>query len=240
MRPRQKGEGFSHSLTDLMTSIAVIFILLFLLFVRNEQQEMAVQKKETASNRDLLLEELKEHVGGEGVAVASDPNDPLTVLVVLTDRPDLLGFGFREDIVRPQARSFLDWFVPRLLKVICADGREEMIDSVIVEGHTDSQGGHDFNTDLSARRATAVLVAARQILERYDRDAQVKPPGLETCFLHLAQATGRGKQKLEKNADGSENAAASRRVVVKVRVKSLEQRQAVADVIPVSEEDPDA
>ena len=111
-------EGLGHSLTDLMTSIAVIFILLFLAFLRNEQQEIAHRKGKTETNREQLLNQLKRQLR-EDVVVREDPDDPLTLEIVLRDDPELLTFAYNKARVRPQGKVFLREFIPQLSDIVC-------------------------------------------------------------------------------------------------------------------------
>jgi outer membrane protein OmpA-like peptidoglycan-associated protein len=210
-------DGLGHALTDLMTSIAVIFILLFVAFLRNEQVEIADQKNETVDNRAQILQALTDEFGENFVKAVE--GDPLTLQIVLDDK--MLKFAYNRARVRSEGEEFLSTFIPQLAVIVCSEGREPLIDSIIIEGHTDSNGSHDHNTELSAERATAVLVKSRRILEDSGMPSTNE---LQGCFLRLSQATGRGKQEPVFN-DGVEDKDASRRVVVKVRVKSMEQRE---------------
>lgn len=240
-RKKTNSEGFAHSLTDLMTSIAVIFILLFLVFVDDKQKEIAEiasQKKETISNLEELLRALKQAFGGsESIKLKPDENDPLTLLIVLHEDPELLAFEKGSVVVKEKGTKFLSDFVPKLSKVVCSAEAQGKVDSLIIEGHTDSDwtgkstSAHDGNTSLSAQRATAVLVESRIVLHQEEASVDEHDRYLEECFLGLARATGRGMQELIWRPEGAgqvEDKDASRRVVVKVRVKSVEQRTKLA------------
>ncbi len=222
-RRTQQSDGFGHSLTDLMTSIAVIFILLFLLFLQNEREDIAVRKRRTETNLERIFAQLDGELSAD-VDIQKDPDDPLTLLIVLRDNPEILSFAYNRAEIREKGRLFLEDFIPKLSKIVCSSESEEIVDSLIIEGHTDSAGTHDTNTDLSARRATAVLIESHRILSREKDDPSLPQGRIEACFLHFSQATGRGEQELILD-DFVENRAASRRVVIKVRVKSMEQRE---------------
>jgi hypothetical protein len=49
--------------------------------------------------------------------------------------------------------------------------------------------------------------------------------GLRACFLNFLSASGRGSAEPILDQEGREDMASSRRVVFKIRVRSLEQRQ---------------
>lgn len=231
-RQPQGGEGVSNSLMDLMTSIAVIFILLFLVFLRNEHEEIKSRKRQTATNLEKLFAKLDGELSAD-VVVQMDPDDPLTLLIVLRDDPDILSFAYNRAEVRKKGKAFLQRFIPKLSDIVCSKEAEDIMDSLIIEGHTDSRGSDDTNTVLSAQRATAVLIESHGIVEKREMANDEERKRLERCFLRLSQATGRGEQELIKEND-VEDADASRRVVVKVRVKSMEQRKALEEVVEAS------
>ena len=231
-RKQYVNEGLGHSLMDLMTSIAVIFILLFLVFLHNKNEEIAIRKRQTTTNLEKLFAQLEGKFSAD-VVVQKDPDDPLTLLIVLRDDPDSLSFAYNRAEVRRKGRAFLERFIPRLSDIVCSKDAEDIIDSLIIEGHTDSRGSDDTNTDLSARRATAVLIESRGIIAERETGDDGDRERLERCFLHLSQATGRGEQELILDK-GVEDVEASRRVVVKIRVKSMEQREDEGEVVEAS------
>jgi outer membrane protein OmpA-like peptidoglycan-associated protein len=221
-----QGDGFGHSLTDLMTSIAVIFILLFLLFLQNEREEIASRKRRTETNLEKIFAQLDGELSAD-VDIQKDPDDPLTLLIVLRDNPEILSFAYNRAEIREKGTLFLQDFIPKLSEIVCGPESEGIVDSLIIEGHTDSKGSHDTNTVLSALRATAVLIESHRILSARQQDQSLPESRIEECFLHFSQATGRGEQELIFD-DLVENKAASRRVVIKIRVKSMEQRESLA------------
>jgi len=81
MAQQEQSQGLANSFTDLMTSIAVIFILLLCASLNNAQQE-----GETTRNSVLaeLQKELVEFVS-RGVEVKADPKDPLGLLILVPE-----------------------------------------------------------------------------------------------------------------------------------------------------------
>jgi chemotaxis protein MotB len=82
------------------------------------------------------------------------------------------------------------------------------LDKIIIEGHTDSDGGYLYNLDLSQRRAYAVMnfLLTLDVIKKYD----LKP---------LMAASGRSYMDLIKT-NGIENKEASRRIEIKFRLKN--------------------
>ncbi|MGH0037116.1 MAG: OmpA/MotB family protein [Myxococcota bacterium] len=214
---RQASEDFSHSITDLMTSIAVIFILLFLFFAQQQRQETEEKVNETEQLQQELLKELKNKFGPLKIDVSPRDGDPLTIEVTLPEKyRGSLTFRRNESMLLPKGRELIGEVMPLLLGIVCQPRFRPRIDSVVVEGHSSSEGKEHWNVELSARRATAVLLHSLSLVEESES---------RECLQDLASASGRGPwhPKLDENEE--EDRAASRRVVFRLRVKSFEQRQ---------------
>lgn len=210
-----KGEDFSHSITDLMTSIAVVFVLLFLFFAQQQQEETEEKVGETERVMAQLLAALQEEFGPLLIDVSQRADDPLTLEVTLPERyrGSLTFQQNRRELLEP-GRQLIDQIVPKLLGIVCSDQFQGRMDSIVVEGHSSSEGEEDWNVELSAMRATEAL---RYALRR-------APSGpARNCFQNLAAASGRGAWH-PKLVGGEEDRAASRRVVFRIRAKSFEQR----------------
>ncbi|MCK6556645.1 OmpA family protein [Candidatus Binatia bacterium] len=249
--------SLSNSFTDLMTSLAVIFILLLVVLVNNKQQELAQAQKDlsdaqrrlaaaaaaTTKARQEILAALRgelNQLAARGVQVTEDPKDPLGLLVVVPE--GLLQFELDRSTIPPRGEGFLAEFVPRLGVIACS--RREDLSSIVVEGHADSSGSEEHNLKLSQDRSIEVVRASLAVLRAYPELAGVPdqcfpdesdtlaslPPAntlgsqaLQTCFLDLLSASGRGRREPFVE-NGVEDRARSRRVVFKIRVRSFEQR----------------
>jgi chemotaxis protein MotB len=201
----------SNSFVDLMTSLAVIFILLLCASLNNAHEE-----SQTTRNSALveMRSALKEFVSG-GIEVKTDPLDPLGLLVLVPE--DLLAFELDRADISPAGDAFLRVFIPKLSAVVCSPRFSEEVNSIIVEGHTDSSGTARHNWDLSQKRSMSVVRASLDILD----DGGMRQE--KTAFLRLLSATGRGSAELVKDASGAENTRMSRRVIFKLRFRSIEQ-----------------
>ena len=202
----------SNSFTDLMTSLAVIFILLLCASLNNAQQEGQTTRNSVLAE---VQRELKEFVSG-GIEVKSDPKDPLGLLILVPE--DLLAFPLDRADISPNGELFLRSFIPKLSKIVCSQRFAKDINSIVVEGHTDSSGTAQHNWDLSQRRSMSVVRTSLGVLDMNDTEEE------KMSFLRLLSASGRGSAELVTSAAGEENAALSRRVVFKIRVRSFEQK----------------
>ncbi len=203
--------SLASSLTDLMTSLMVIFVLLLVATLNN-----ATAEGENA--RNLILDQLKhdlQNFARQGVRVDKDPKDPLGLLVLVPE--GLLNFAVDQFDIPPRGVRFLSDFSPTLAKTSCSERYKKDISSIVVEGHTDSSGTDEHNLQLSQERSLAVVQQTLEILRHDDSDRK--------CFLEFLSANGRGSKEPIPGADGKEDKAQSRRVVFKIRVRSLEQRE---------------
>lgn len=211
-----ESSGIANSFTDLMTSLAVIFILLLCAFLNNAFEE---GQNTRIKILEKLQQQLKDYVV-KGVKVESDPNDPLALLILVPE--GLLEFQLDRSDIPPNGIEFLGEFIPKLTDTIYDKEFRNDISSVVVEGHTDSWGSDTHNLELSQRRSMAVVSKCINILEAQDESTSRK--GKTDYFLRVLSASGRGKQDLM-IIDGKEDHPQSRRVVFKIRVRSFEEKK---------------
>jgi outer membrane protein OmpA-like peptidoglycan-associated protein len=88
------------------------------------------------------------------------------------------------------------------------------MESIVIEGHTDTTGKDEVNLPLSQARSMKVVQQSLQALAEQNR----------SCFLELLSATGRGSVDPIKDQSGRVDLNRSRRVIFKIRVRSLERR----------------
>jgi len=198
----------NSSLTDLMTSLMVIFILLLLVFVhRTAGKNVAVT--------DALLKTLQTDLIPQGFStkdIQIDKKDRNAILVIVPD--NLMNFEIGQSNLKPEGEEFLRTRVPKLAEVLCGAEYRATVESVVVEGHTDARPYRGFspeesqnlNLKLSQDRSMQVVKNALAFL--------VDHPNERGCFLEKLSASGRGEQDLEATPEDS------RRVIFKIRVRA--------------------
>lgn len=215
MADEHEDTGLSSSLTDLMTSLMVIFILLLVATLNNAHQQ-------GRNTRNDIMQELRKELSSLGngksnvhIQVNADPNDPLGLVVIVPHH--LLNFPFGQAAIPPGGKEFLKQFTPKFVSVVCSDRFRNDISSVVIEGHTDPVGTDEYNIGLSQNRATAVVEQSLEALT---------DPSQKICFERILSVSGRGKGESlgEQNQLTQEQMAEQRRVEFKVRVKSAEER----------------
>jgi outer membrane protein OmpA-like peptidoglycan-associated protein len=214
MHSEHENSGLSSSLTDLMTSLAVIFILLLVAMLNNALQQ-------TKGTKSLVLSKFQENLKDfqkQGVEVRTDPKDPLGLLVVVPE--GLLKFEQGKAEIPTSGKEFVQDFIPKFVSAACSVEMKAGISSIVVEGHASSEGDEKRNLRLSQARSIAVVQDSLDVL---DGGASGNALANHKCFVDFVSATGRGSAEPVK-VSGREDPSQSRRVVFKIRVKSLEQR----------------
>jgi len=222
------GPQSSHmasSFTDLMASLMVIFILLFVATLSN-----AAKRRETTTEK--LLGALKDAIAASGMdagGISKDDRDPYAVVIVM---PEDLLFKRGEWTVQDNGQTYLTRMVPVLSGIVCSEDVRNKVASVVVEGHTDNVwsgvtpvgiDGPQLNLELSQKRSMDVvrwsLVALSGGAER-------------DCFRRLLSASGRGQEELLPDMSGDD--PRQRRVVFKIRTQQDTVDSVATDLSKVS------
>jgi chemotaxis protein MotB len=211
------GSSLTSSFTDLMTSLAVIFILLFVSSLNNQGEERQNRKRET---QNIVVKDVGERLDRfkvRGVRVEPDERDPLIVRIITPEH--LLRFALNEATIPPGGGEFLEEFAPALVEAVSIQAGRGNIASLVVEGHTDRTGSDALNLRLSQERATAVSLRILEILDRGPQD-------LKALFMNIQSTAGRGSAEPLQEAPvvaGTEVDERNRRVVFKIRLRAPEE-----------------
>ncbi|MCM2278362.1 MAG: hypothetical protein NDJ89_09830 [Oligoflexia bacterium] len=210
-------QAFASTLTDLMTSLAIIFVLLLVVFLKQAHDQAKKAKEEIHAQLGTLLEE-------KSLSLRQDPDDPLKLIVMVGESQ--LRFPLGSAALSTEGAAFVNGFFRNFANRVCSPELRPKIDSVVIEGHTDTSGektpgGVRKNILLSQKRSYSVL---EQALSSVQGDAAVYE-----CLLKLTSANGRGS-RMPIQVDGQYQADLSRRVEIKIQVRSAEQQfKAMAD-----------
>jgi hypothetical protein len=184
-------DHLNSSLTDLMTSLMVIFILLLLVFVhRTAGKDAAV----TDVLLRKLLADMKPH-GFNEQTIRHDPRDKNAILVIVPDR--LMNFETSKSTLRPEGERFLKEYIPEFAGVLCGEQFRSSIESIVVEGHTDihpwvghsAEESQNLNLKLSQDRSMEVVKSALSDLtglepRRGGLPARSAGVALRSCTVH--------------------------------------------------------
>lgn len=189
------------SLTDLMTSLAVIFILLMVAMINNVGQS---GKSDIENIRNELLDKYK-------IDCKPVVDDPLACTITFSDKEFMFNFGDDRILIQGEDSNKLKDKLLRIMETLTKPEWEKNINGVFIDGYTDKQGDDEINLELSQRRSLAV---GQFLLNNvYANNPKYKEALLEWLYLN-----GRGEQN-QKSTDEE-----SRRVELTIRVKSFSQR----------------
>ena len=210
----QQDFDFNSSMTDLMTSLMVIFVLLLVVLFNNIGEkgqkirdkmvnELQAQETNPTTSINNSLQDLK---------ISKSTDDPLS-FVVSIDEQSGLKFNSNSYEILPQSKPKLKAMYTEMLDYVCKEENKKNIDSIQIIGYTDAnpvKADPKFgNLSLSQDRALSVLKFGLQTVGVDSTKG--------TCLQELASINGRGMAEL-KATD-----AESRRVEFKIRIKSYEQ-----------------
>jgi chemotaxis protein MotB len=211
MRRREKPDHLSSSFTDLMSSLVVIFILLFLAFVHEQ-----VGKQENV--KDNLLAELQKQLKDANLGKDNIRKDEDAVVIIVPE--GLMNFETGKSDLKDGGKAFLARYFPPISQVLFTKFNGD-IDSLIVEGYTDrtripgvtEEQGEASNLRLSQERSMKVVEESLHDLEGPDLVKE------RDFFLDRLSASGRGERDARK-VDGPANNPLYRRVIFRIRVRS--------------------
>lgn len=201
-----------------MTSLAVIFVLLLVVFANAARPPAATDTPAREPSMTEVRATLER--AAPSIPLETDPSDPNVVRVVIPD--SALQFEFGKSTLAPPADRFLAELMPSYATALCGPVRTQVA-GIIIEGHTDDVGGDASNLRLSQERSFHVLVRGLEAI-------RVSAPEAHGCFSQLASASGRGKQDLVYAADRRPDRDQSRRVVFKILLRPTTAPAAVGPV----------
>ena len=207
---KESDEGhFWPSFTDVLTVILLCFILIFIamMVIKSFQiEEMKRTIDQIMGVRVQLVNDLKEEFDGTGITV-----DENTGAIIF--ETDIL-FEYDKADLKPDSYQFLDEFVPKYLDVLLNEGYEAYVAEIIIEGHTDRNGGYLYNLELAQDRAYSV---ASYIL---GNDFPYK--NIQEHLAGKLTVNSRSYTDFRTDKNGEYSAEASRRVEFKFRLKDEE------------------
>jgi outer membrane protein OmpA-like peptidoglycan-associated protein len=199
---RDSSAVVTSGVADLMTSLAVIFILLLVAYVTRVPDGNANPPGGRATPPDMTPR-------------LDSPHPPLEAkrpsVHTITVPDAAINFEFGKSTLLPTAETFLSEAMPHYASLICKPGVQE-VEAFVIEGYTDDLGDDIRNLRLSQERSFAVLAKSLEVIRE-------ELPWAYECFLQKATANGRGRQDLLRNDAGHPDRDKSRRVVFKIYMR---------------------
>lgn len=203
-------------LSDLMTGLMVIFLLIAVTYMMRVEKDAATVTDVAVAYseiQDALYEDLNAEFGPDlsRWKAAINKSD----LSIRFDEPDIL-FQQGQPDLNEKFESILQDFLPRYVAILTKEKYSDKITEVRIEGHTSSEwtqkvdatSAYFLNMELSQARTRSVLIFA------------MKLPALRNNTEWLKSkvtANGLSSSRLVKDSRGNEDSARSRRVEFRVR-----------------------
>ena len=212
------------SFSDLMSGILVIFILAALALIieltqRTEDIDESIKElKQAEQVRQDILNEVKDALDKQNVKVIIADND-----TVIRIPEETLTFKSGQDVIPTSMQKPVMLIGKALHNAITKNNRFEFLDTVFIEGHTDSipikfgKYWDKGNWGLSADRAITIWNLWRESLEVLPTFDGLKNNSNENLFSVSGYAATRRVQLEEKT---SEQRAKNRRIDIRFTVKS--------------------
>ncbi|HLR70625.1 MAG TPA: OmpA family protein [Pseudogracilibacillus sp.] len=202
---------FWPSLTDLLTTILLCFMLIFIIMMVIKSMQIKEMKRtidQMMGVRAQIINDLKREFNNTSYGIEVDEKTGAIIF-----NTEIL-FAYDDDELKKESFVFLDEFVPKYLDILLEEGYEDYVAEIIIEGHTDRDGDFLYNLELAQDRAYSV---ASYILSE------------DFPYEHVQQQL---KEKLTVNSksfsdfrtdeEGQYSAVDSRRVEFKFRLKDEE------------------
>lgn len=216
-------------LSDLMTGLMMIFLLVAIVFMlevkRNEAKIIEAQNKvrEIATKYSDLRGELYKELSAEFKDDLSKWRASIKPDLTVRFEEPTVQFDTGAAVVKDGFKTILNSFFPRYVKILRSPKYADAIEEVRIEGHTSAvwknlapELAYYENMRLSQERARAVLIQVFTIPAIRDDD-------LLRWLLARVTANGLSSARRLTLPDGSEDLAGSQRVEFRVRTSAEDQ-----------------
>src|SRR5690625_2124898 len=208
----EEEEGrFWPSYTDLLTTILLCFMLIFIIMMVIKSLQIEEMKKtldQIMGVRAQLVKQLNKEFSESTYGIEVDEKTG----AIIFDTEIL--FAYDDAELKEESFTFLNEFVPKYLDILLESGYEDYIAEIIIEGHTDRDGTYLYNLELAQDRAYSV---ASYILSEDFPYKHIQDHLEEKLTVNSKSYTD-----FRTNDSGKYSAEASRRVEFKFRLKDEE------------------
>ncbi len=200
--------------------------------IADARQELAVTRSELqdiVGIRTDIIAALQTTFNHSGMSVDAQTGS-------ITFSSDVL-FRYNSATLTSDSRESLKEVIPMYLRVLLQDEYREYIAEIIIEGHTDTDGGYKGNMELSYNRAKAVadfcLDGKNGLTEtEIEQLQQLLTVNGKSCSDPIYQKDASGADTMASEADAREiDMAASRRVEIKFRLKEDEMIEKISEIL---------
>ena len=181
-------------------------------------ENQQVQIEQLVGMRTRIITSLSDALRGSNISATVDAATGSIAL-----ESDVL-FATGQYELTNQGKAFVDRFLPVYLEVLFSEEYRDYVSEIIIEGHTDSDGGYLTNLELSQQRALAV---ASYVLG----DSKAVSESVKNQLRPVVTVNGRSYMDRILDDNGVEDKDASRRVVFKFRLTDEQMIQQLRAIL---------
>ncbi|MEI3605079.1 OmpA family protein [Pseudogracilibacillus sp. SE30717A] len=209
---QEEEEGrFWPSFTDLLTTILLCFMLIFIIMMVIKSLQIEEMKKTLDQIMGVRAELVKQLRGEFSDSEYGIEVDEKTGAIIFDTE---ILFAYDDAELKADSFTFLDEFIPRYLDVLLESGYEDYIAEIIIEGHTDRDGDYLYNLELAQDRAYSVAA--------YILSEQFPYKHIQNELEQKLTVNSKSYSDFRTDESGNYSADASRRVEFKFRLKDEE------------------
>lgn len=219
--------NFWPTFTDILATILLVILLILISLMFSKQQELEGKEVEIQEQQEMIdalvgyeqgvIEQLSRAFEEQGVQVEIDPESG-----AIKFDSDLL-FDYDEAILKDEFKAQLRQIIPIYTSVLLNEENRDAIESILIEGHTDSDGSYMYNLELSQDRAFSIV---SYILSEEFGDF----PNKEVLRSKISAIGKSESQPILQ--DGVEDKDRSRRVELKFRLAMSDEMEKVLETLP--------
>ena len=181
-------------------------------------ESQQVQIEQLVGMRTRIITSLSEALRGSNISASVD-----SATGSITLESDVLFATGRHELTE-RGQAFVDRFLPVYLEVLFSEDYKPYVSEIIIEGHTDSDGGYLTNLELSQQRALAV---ASYVLG----ESEAVSESVKDQLRPVVTVNGRSYMDRILDENGVEDKDASRRVVFKFRLTDEQMIQQLRAIL---------
>ena len=168
-------QNFSLSISDLMSAMLFIFILLLsstMLQLKEKEEKLAQVSENYEDVKQSIVIGLNSEFGNDFKKWSVDPVD--STLCVRFQK-ESTNFARNSDELKDEFKGILKDFFPRYIDLVYNnEDIRRHIKEIRIEGHTSSDGEYFPNMDLSQRRTQTVLKYCYELIEDAETQEWIK------------------------------------------------------------------
>jgi len=216
----EDGNHYWMSYSDLMSALLLIFALLLMVNIYDNQ--IAIAEKDQMIEDALgvktnIIEDLNQSFINSNLDMEIDPQ---TGAILFSSG---VFFDYDSANVSDEGLNSLKSFVPQYIKILLSEKYKNYVSQIIVEGHTDQEGSYLYNLELSQNRSFAVVekIFSDEFPEFYGQ-AKLK---------ELITSNGRSFTVPIYDSSGEVDRVKSRRVEFKFQLKDEEMIEEIQELV---------